>query len=201
MIPAGAHTYSKGDDQFPDVAPAFIERGEGCYAFDAEGNKFLDWGMGLRTVILGHAYPRVVEAATAELRKGSNFTRPSILELELAEELADLIPCAEMVKFAKNGSDVTTAAVRLARAATGRDLVAFPREQPFLSVDDWFIGSTEMNSGVPEAVQKLSLTFSYGDSQSVEDLFERHAGEIACVILEAATVVPPPPGFWNASAS
>ena len=121
VIPAGAHTYSKGDDEFPDGAPTFIERGEGCYAFDAEGNKFLDWGMGLRTVILGHAYPRVVEAATVALRKGSNFTRPSILELELAEELADLIPCAEMVKFAKNGSDVTTAAVRLARAATGRD--------------------------------------------------------------------------------
>jgi glutamate-1-semialdehyde 2,1-aminomutase len=195
VIPAGSHTYSKGDDQFPDSAPAFIERGEGCYAYDTEGNKFLDWGMGLRTVILGHAYPRVVEAAAAELRKGSNFTRPSILELELAEELVDLIPCAEMVKFAKNGSDVTTAAVRLARAATGRDLVAFPREQPFLSVDDWFIGSTEMNSGVPEAVQKLSLTFSYGDSRSIEDLFERHKGEIACVILEAATVAPPPAGF------
>jgi glutamate-1-semialdehyde 2,1-aminomutase len=195
LIPAGCHTYSKGDDQFPASAPSFIDRAEGCYAFDPDGRRFLDWGMGLRTVILGHAHPRVVEAAVAELRKGSNFTRPSTLEADLAEDLVDLIPAAEMVKFAKNGSDVTTAAVRLARAATGRDLVAFPSDQPFLSVDDWFIGRTEMRSGVPRAVQELSLTFPYGDLNSIERLFDEHSGRIAAVILEAATTSHPPAGF------
>jgi glutamate-1-semialdehyde 2,1-aminomutase len=195
VIPAGCHTYSKGDDQFPALAPAFIVRAEGCYAYDSAGREFLDWGMGLRTVILGHAYPRVIEAAMAALRNGSNFTRPSPLELEFAEELVELIPCAEMVKFAKNGSDVTTAAVRLARAATGRDLVAFPGDQPFLSVDDWFIGATEMSSGVPEAVKQNSLTFPYGDVQALEQLFEQHPCAIAAVILEAATTAPPPPRF------
>jgi glutamate-1-semialdehyde 2,1-aminomutase len=195
LIPGGCHTYSKGDDQFPALAPPFIARGDGCHAFDPDGRKYLDWGMGLRTVILGHAYPRVTEAAIAELRNGTNFTRPSLLEVEFAEELVDLIPCAEMVKFAKNGSDVTTAAVRLARAATGRDLVAFPREQPFLSVDDWFIGATEMNSGVPEAIRRISLTFTYGDARSLEQLFEQYPDTIAAVIMEAATTSPPPPGY------
>jgi glutamate-1-semialdehyde 2,1-aminomutase len=195
LIPAGSHTYSKGDDQFPALAPRFIVRGEGCYAYDEEGTEFLDWGMGLRTVILGHAYPRVVGAAVDALRNGSNFTRPSPLEVELAEELAATIPCADMVKFAKNGSDVTTAAVRLARAATGRDLVVFPGDQPFLSVDDWFIGATEMNAGVPDAVQELSLTFPYGDARALEALFERRPDAIAAVVLEAVTMDPPPPGF------
>jgi glutamate-1-semialdehyde 2,1-aminomutase len=195
VIPAGCHTYSKGDDQFPANAPSFITRGEGCYAFDPDGRRYLDWGMGLRTVILGHAYPRVTEAVTAELGRGTNFTRPSPVEVEFAEELVELIPCAEMVKFAKNGSDVTTAALRLARAATGRDLVAFPKEQPFLSVDDWFIGSTEMSSGVPEPIRKLSLTFQYGDARSLEQLFEHHPGAIAAVIMEAATISDPPPGY------
>src|SRR5919202_615093 len=89
-IPAGCHTYSKGDDQFPANAPAFLVRGEGVRAWDPDGNEFLDWGMGLRSVILGHAHPRVVEAATAELQRGTNFTRPSTIELEVAEELIDL---------------------------------------------------------------------------------------------------------------
>jgi glutamate-1-semialdehyde 2,1-aminomutase len=194
-IPAGAHTYSKGDDQFPELAPAMIESGSGAHAVDVDGNRFLDWGMGLRSVILGHAYPRVVDAVVAEVRRGSNFTRPAPIELEVAEQLIDLIPCAEMVKFAKNGSDVTTAAVRLARASTGRKLVAFPAEHPFFSVDDWFIGSTAVDSGVPQEVRDLSLKFEYGDLASLERLFDEHPGDIACVVTEAATGGPPPAGF------
>jgi glutamate-1-semialdehyde 2,1-aminomutase len=194
-IPAGAHTYSKGDDQFPELAPAMIESGSGSHVVDVDGNRFLDWGMGLRSVILGHAYPRVTDAVVDQVRRGTNFTRPSPVELELAEQLIDLIPCAEMVKFAKNGSDVTTAAVRLARAATGRAKVAFPAEHPFFSVDDWFIGSTAVDAGVPQAVQDLSLKFTYGDLASLERLFDGHPGEIACVITEAATGGPPPEGF------
>jgi glutamate-1-semialdehyde 2,1-aminomutase len=194
-IPAGCHTYSKGDDQFPELAPGFIVQGSGCHVVDLDGNRFLDWGMGLRAVLLGHAYPRVVEAVTREVRRGSNFTRPSPIETEVAERLIELIPCAEMVKFAKNGSDVTTAAVRLARAATGRPRVAFPKEHPFFSFDDWFIGSTVVDAGVPEPTRALSLTFAYGDLADLERLFAEHPGEIAAVVTEAATGAEPPAGF------
>ena len=194
-IPAGCHTYSKGEDQFPTNAPAFIVRGSGSHVWDPDGNEFIDWGMGLRSVILGHAYPRIVQAVARQLLDGANFTRPSTIELEFAEQLIDLIPCAEMVKFAKNGSDVTTAAIRLARAATGRDLVAFPSEHPFYSFDDWFIGSTVVDSGVPDAFKRLSMTFPYGDLGAVERLLDEHGDRIAAIIMEAATDAAPPEGY------
>lgn len=194
-IPAGCHTYSKGDDQFPANAPGFIVRGDGCHVWDPDGSEFIDWGMGLRSVILGHAHPRVTDAVVRTVQNGTNFTRPSPVELEVAEQLIDLIPCAEMVKFAKNGSDVTTAAVRLARAATGRDLVAFPAEHPFYSFDDWFIGSTVVDAGVPEAVKRLSLTFPYGDLPAFERLLDEHGAEIAAVVMETATDADPPAGY------
>src|SRR5262245_8063747 len=159
IIPGGAHTYSKGDDQFPEGSPAFIERGAGATVWDPEGRSYLDWGMGLRAVVLGHGYRRVVEAARAMMENGSNFTRPAPVEVELAEDLLAILPGAEMVKLAKNGSDVTTAAVRLARAYTNRKLVALCRDNPFYSFNDWFIGTTSMNAGVPEETSCLSLTF------------------------------------------
>ena len=195
LIPAGAHTYSKGDDQFPENAPGFIERGQGARVWDVDGNEYLDWGMGLRAVLLGHAYPSVVAAAAAELGHGSNFVRPSPLELSLAERLVELIPCAEMVKLAKNGSDVTTAAVKLARAATGRDLIAVCADHPFFSVDDWFIGSTAVDAGIPRATKDLTLTFRYNDLASLERLFVEHRGDIAAVILEPTSFVAPERGF------
>jgi glutamate-1-semialdehyde 2,1-aminomutase len=194
-IPAGCHTYSKGDDQFPANAPKFLVRGEGSQVWDPDGNQFLDWGMGLRSVILGHAHPRVVDAATEALRAGSNFTRPSTLELEVAEQLIELIPAAEMVKFAKNGSDVTTAAGRLARAFTGRDLIAFPQEHPFYSFDDWFIGTTKVDAGVPQDVTALSRTFPYGDLGALEALLAAEGDRIAMVIMETATDADPPEGY------
>ena len=194
-IPAGCHTYSKGDDQFPANAPGFIVRGEGCHVWDPDGREFIDWGMGLRSVILGHAHPRVVRAVTEAVAQGTNFTRPAPIETEVAEQLIELIPCAEMVKFAKNGSDVTTAAVRLARAFTGRDLVAFPAEHPFYSFDDWFIGSTVVDAGVPDHVKRLSLTFPYGDLGALERLLDERGSEIAAVIMETATDTAPPEGY------
>jgi glutamate-1-semialdehyde 2,1-aminomutase len=197
-IPGGAHTYSKGDDQFPQESPGFIRRAKGCFAWDVDGNCFLDWGMGLRTSILGHAYPRIIEAVATELPNGCNFTRPSPLELELAERFIGLIPSAEMVKFAKNGSDVTTAAVRLARAYTGRDLVARCRESQFHSFDDWFIGTTPCDTGIPKVVSDLTLTFPYNDIAGLQALFERHPNEIATVILEPVYYDPPAPGYLAA---
>ena len=191
LIPGGCHTYAKGDDQYPLASPGFIARGEGCRVWDLDENEFIEYGMGLRAVTLGHAYPPVVEAACRQMRFGSNYTRPSNLEVECAEAMVELIGAADMVKFAKNGSDVTTAAVRLARAYTGRDLVAICGDQPFFSVDDWFIGTTAMSAGIPEAIRNLTVKFRYNDSSSVEELFQKHPGEIACLVFEAATAIEP----------
>ena len=197
LIPGGCHTYAKGDDQYPVLAPGFIVRGEGCRAWDLDGNEFIEYGMGLRAVTLGHAYSPVLEAARRQMLLGNNYTRPSAIEVECAEAMVELIEAADMVKFAKNGSDVSTAAVRLARACTGRDLVAVCGDQPFFSVDDWFIGNTAMAAGIPEAIRNLTVTFRYNDSASVEELFLKHPGKISCLVLEAATAIEPADDFLH----
>jgi glutamate-1-semialdehyde 2,1-aminomutase len=195
LIPGGCHTYAKGDDQFPEQAPGFIVRGKGCHVWDPDGNEFIEYGMGLRAVTLGHAFDPVVEAAIEAMKLGNNFSRPSLVESELAELLVDLIPCAEQVKFAKDGSTVITAATKLARAYTGRSIVAFCADHPFFSINDWFIGNTEMAGGIPPAATQLTTTFRYNDIASVEALFDRLPGQIACVILEAERTTPPKDGF------
>lgn len=195
LIPGGAHTYAKGDDQYPVLAPGFIVRGEGSHVWDMDGNEFIEYGMGLRSVTLGHAFKPVVEAAYEQMLRGSNFTRPSPIEVDCSEALLACVEGADMVKFAKNGSDATTAAVKLARAYTGRDLIAICGDQAFFSTDDWFIGSTAMSAGIPQSIQNLTLKFGYNNAESVRQLFQQYPGQIACVILEAATSVEPQPGF------
>jgi len=195
LIPGGAHTYAKGDDQYPTVAPPFIARGRGCHVWDLDGNEYIEYGMGLRAVALGHGFPRVVEAAQREMANGTNFVRPSPLEVTCAEEFLACVPTQDMVKFAKNGSDATTAAVKLARAHTGRDLVAICGDHPFFSTDDWFIGVTAMGAGIPAAIRDLTLKFRFNDAASLERLFQERPGQIACVVLEAETAVAPAAGF------
>ena len=195
VVPGGAHTYAKGDDQYPEGMAPIIRRGWGCRVEDADGNTFIEYGAGLRAVTLGHAFAPVTRAATEAMTAGENFARPSTIELEAAEAFLDIVDRAEMVKFAKNGSDATNGAVRLARAATGRSMVAICADHPFFSVDDWFIGSTAMPAGVPSQVRELTIKFAYNDLDSVRDLFARHPGQIACVVLEAATSVEPAEGF------
>ncbi|GDY32504.1 glutamate-1-semialdehyde 2,1-aminomutase [Gandjariella thermophila] len=195
MIPGGAHTYAKGDDQYPEDLAPVISHGRGAHVWDVDGNEYIEYGSGLRSVSLGHAHPRVLAAVRRELDRGSNFVRPSIVEVEAAERFLTTVPTAEMVKFAKNGSDVTTAAVRLARAVTGRPMVAICRDHPFFSTDDWFIGTTAMSAGVPAATTELTVTFPYGDLAATEDLLNRHEGRIACLVLEPATQQDPPPGY------
>lgn len=195
LIPGGAHTYAKGDDQFPEQAPGFIARGKGCHVWDLDGNEFIEYGMGLRAVTLGHAYEPVVEAAHRQMKLGMNFSRPAKIEVDLAQTMLDLIDGADMVKFAKNGSDVTTAAVKLARAYTGRNIVAICGDQPFFSTDDWFIGATEMNAGIPEAISELTVKFRYNDLEGLQQLFEQYPERIACVFMEAEAAVPPATGY------
>jgi glutamate-1-semialdehyde aminotransferase len=140
--------------------------------------------MGLTSISLGHAYGVVIDAVKSELEKGVNFQRPSYLELETAKAFVSLIPGHDMIKFAKNGSSATTAAVKLARAYTGRKLIAFPSDHPFYSYDDWFIGSTVCNRGVPEEISSLSKTFKSTNLKELENLFEQYPNQIACVITE-----------------
>jgi glutamate-1-semialdehyde 2,1-aminomutase len=194
-IPGGAHTYAKGDDQYPEGIAPIIVRGKGCRVWDVDGNELIEYGSGLRAVTLGHAYEPVDDAVCAQLKRGTNFARPALLELECAEDFLSCIAGAEMVKFAKNGSDVTTAAVKLARAVTGRDMVAICGDQPFLSTDDWFIGSTPMSAGIPVAARALTVKFRYNDLGGVRQLFDEYRGQIACVIMEAETSTPPVDGF------
>lgn len=184
IIPAGCHTYSKGPDQSPLLGPKVISHGKGSHVWDVDGNEYIDWAMGLTAVSLGHAFEPVLSAVRSELEKGVNFQCPSPIEAELAELFLEAVPSADMVKFAKNGSTVTTAAVKLARAYTNKKYVAFCSDHGFFSYDDWYIGAKACNSGVPEEMASLTLTFKYNDIASVEALFAQHPGQIACVILE-----------------
>jgi glutamate-1-semialdehyde 2,1-aminomutase len=195
LIPGGAHTYSKGDDQFPSNAPKIITHGKGCYLWDVDGNKFLDFGMALGSTLLGYAYEPILEVVRKEIDNGVNFTRPSYIEAEVAELLTQIIPSAEMVKFVKNGSDATTSAVKLARAYTGRDYIARCAQDPFNSVDDWFIGSTIVDRGVPKAIRDLTLKFSYNDIEGVKKLFDQYPNQIACFIFEPISIVKPENNF------
>jgi glutamate-1-semialdehyde 2,1-aminomutase len=197
IIPGGSHTYAKGDDQFPETAMPYIERGEGCHVWDIDGNEFIEYGMGIRTVGLGHAYQPVVQAAYRQMLKGSNFVRPAVIELQCAEKFLEMVGNAEMVKFGKNGSDATNGAIRLARAYTGRDLVAVCGSHPFFSVDDWFIGSTPMSSGIPKVIQNLTVKFQYNDLEGVKTLFQQYPDRIACVILEPEKEQEPKENFLH----
>ena len=190
-IPGGAHTYSRGDDQFPSIAPPVLSRGKGAYVWDTHGNRYLDYGMALRAVTIGYADERVNAAAIRQIENGVNLTRATEIELEAAELICDLIPCAEMVKFGKNGSNVTTAAVKIARSYTGRRYVCVPRQHPFFSFDDWFIGVTAIKRGVLADQSATTLVFDYNDIGSLKALFDQYPGQIAAVMLEPATHITP----------
>jgi len=197
VIPGGGHTYAKGDDQYPEGMAPYIVRGSGSHVWDVDGNEFIEYGSGLRAVTLGHAFAPVVDAARRQLEFGVNFVRPAFIELECAEVFRELVPSAEMVKFCKDGSDATSGALKLARAFTGRDLVAVCANHPFFSVDDWFIGSSGMPGGIPEATRRMTVKFNYNDLASVDALFDRYPNQIAAIVLEAEKDVAPVPGFFE----
>ena len=183
-IPGGCHTYSKADNQFPDNAPQAILRGNGCYVIGDDNIKYLDCGMGLSSVSLGHANKEVNNYVKQQIDKGINFSRPSILELKVAKEFLKLIPNHQMIKFAKNGSTVTSAAIKLARAYTNREFVAYPKEHYFYSYDDWFISKQKPNAGTLKETAKKTLTFNQCNLESLKDLFKKNKSKIACVIME-----------------
>ncbi|CAN5362085.1 glutamate-1-semialdehyde 2,1-aminomutase [soil metagenome] len=197
LIPGGGHTYAKGDDQFPEFMPPYIVRGKGCRIWDVDGNEFIEYGMGLRSVVLGHAFGPVINAAARQMKLGTNFGRPSVIELECAEMFLSMVEGADMVKFCKNGSDALDGAIRLSRAYTGRDMIGVCADHPFFSSGDWFIGRTAMNSGIPQSVRKLTVNFKYNNLPSAKLLFDEHPGEIACLILEPQKYEEPVGDYLN----
>jgi glutamate-1-semialdehyde 2,1-aminomutase len=186
LIPGGCHTYSKGRDVFPFNAPAVLARGLGSKVWDNAGKRYLDFGMGLKSVVLGYGNKQVGRAAHRAAMLGNNLSRPSHTEMLAAQTLIELVPSIEMVKFAKNGSNVTTAALKLARVYTGRNYIGVPAEQPFFSFDDWFIGKTKADSGIPREHSKFTFRFKYGDIPDIKRYFDRLRGKIAAIILEPA---------------
>jgi glutamate-1-semialdehyde 2,1-aminomutase len=196
-IPGGAHTYSRGYDQYPSNAPQILARGKGAYVFDPEGARYLDYGMALRAVNIGYAEDEIDAAAYRQIQNGNNLTRPSLIELDAAERLVGLIDSVDMVKFTKNGSTSVSAAVKLARAFTGRELVARCAEHPFFSYDDWFIGSTPITRGIPRETIENTKLFHYNDLASLEALIERYPKQLACVVLEPAATEEPADGFLS----
>ena len=194
-IPGGAHTYSRGYDQYPSNAPQILARGKGAYVYDPEGNRYLDYGMGLRAVNIGYAEDEIDAAAIEQIKNGNNLTRPSTIELEAAELMIELIDSVDMVKFTKNGSTSVSAAVKLARAYTGRELVARCADHPFFSYDDWFIGSTPITRGIPQDTIEKTKLFRYNDIASLEELINRYPEKLACVVLEPASTEEPRDDF------
>jgi len=192
-IPLGSQTFSKSLTQYPrGVSPFFITRGAGSHVWDVDGNEYVDFVNGLAAITLGYADPDVNAAVARQLHDGVIFTLPHPLEITVAEKIVEMVPCAEMVRFGKNGSDATSGAIRLARAYTGRDHVAVCGYHGW---QDWYIGSTARNLGVPAAVRELTHTFTYNDLDSLRKLFEDWQGQIAAVILEPMNAVSPAPGF------
>jgi glutamate-1-semialdehyde aminotransferase len=192
VIPGASQTMSKGPTQWVQgVAPNFLCRARGCRVWDVDGNEYLDFPMALGPVILGHGHPAVVEAITRQLADGITFTLPHPLEVEVAERIAAAVPGVERVRFAKTGSEVTSAAVRVARAVTGRDRII---AAGYHGWHDWYIGTTSRRLGVPESASSLVDAVSAGDLDALRDLLELHRGAVAGVIIEPAGAREPAPG-------
>jgi glutamate-1-semialdehyde 2,1-aminomutase len=192
-IPLGTQTFSKSRTQYPyGASPYFVTRGKGSHVWDADGNEYVDFINSLAAVTLGYSDPHVDAAVKAQLEDGIIFSLPHPIEIRVAEKIRDMVPCAEMVRFGKNGSDATAGAIRVARAFTGRDHVAVCGYHGW---QDWYIGSTARNRGVPKATRDLTHTFAYNDLESLHKLFREWPDQVAAVILEPMNVFEPKPGY------
>ncbi len=196
LIPGASQTMSKGPTQWAQgIAPTYLARGEGCRVWDVDGNEYLDFPMALGPMILGHGHPAVNAAIITQLEQGITFTLPHPLEIEVAERIVGIVPGAERVRFAKSGSDATSAAVRLARALTGRERVIVAGYHGW---HDWYIGSTSWRRGVPGHVVELVDAVRPGDLEAMRAAFEQHPGEVAAAIIEPAGAREPADGELQA---
>lgn len=191
-----AQVLAKGPGQWMrGLAPTYLSRGRGSRVWDVDGNEYIDYSMAVGPVTLGHADPFVDNAIRRQLSEGIAFSLMHPLEVEVAELLRDLIPCAEAVRFGKTGAEATSAAVRIARAVTGRDRVV---TCGYHGWHDWFIGTLPRHAGVPAAVRDLVSTFAYNDLDSLDGVLD---GDVACVIMEPMTFEDPAPGFLDGVAA
>jgi glutamate-1-semialdehyde 2,1-aminomutase len=192
IIPTGTQTFSKGRFCYPSGMPLYIERGKGSHVWDIDGNEYIDFVGGLCPILLGYCDGDVDNSVRAQMEKGTIFSLPHPIEVEVSELLCEVIPCVEMVRFGKNGSDVTSGAVRVARAYTGRDHIA---QCGYHGWQDWYIGVTPRNAGVPQAVRELTHPFLYNDIESLNTIFKLYPNQVACVIMEPMSLVWPKAGY------
>jgi glutamate-1-semialdehyde 2,1-aminomutase len=191
-IPLGSQTFSKSRTQYPvGISPLYIEKAKGCEVWDVDGNKYVDLVSSLASVTLGYGDSRVDSTVRKQLKRGVTFSLPGTLEAEVAEMICNLVPSAEMVRFGKNGTDATTAAIRLARAYTGKDRIVVCGYHGW---QDWYIGSTTRNKGVPQATSELTEVFKYNDLQSLRKILSER-NDVACVVMEPMNLNFPNPGF------
>jgi len=193
VIPMGTQTLSKGPSQFVrGASPIYLERGEGAHVWDVDGNRYLDYPMALGPVLLGYCDPSVDEAIRRQLEDGISFTLMHPLEVEVAERIAGLCPGVEAIRFGKSGSDAVSAAVRAARALTGRDLVL---AGGYHGWHDWYAASTSRAAGVPEAVGALTQRFRFNDAADLARALDEHRGRVAAVVLEPSGAELPAEGY------
>ena len=195
LIPGASQTFSKSSLLYPKGhAPHFLERGQGSHVWDVDGNEYVDMMAALLSVVLGYCDKDVDQAIQTQLKRGISFSLSSNLEAQLAEQIVRLIPSAEMVRFAKNGSDVTSAAVRIARAATGRERVI---STGYHGWHDWYVGTTSRNRGVPAATAQLTHALAFNDLSAMRDLTDKYPNEIAAVIMEPVYAEQPAEGYLS----
>ncbi len=190
-IPLGSQTFSKSLTQYPrGVSPFFIDKGNGSKIWDVDGNEYIDFVSSLAAVTLGYCDKDIDRAVKNQMNNGVIFSLPHRLEMIVAEKLIEIIPCAEKVRFAKNGTDATSASIRIARAYTEKEHVAVCGYHGW---QDWYIGSTNRDLGVPQVVKKLTHKFEYNNIESLEEIFQNN--QIACVIMEPMNIEYPKDNF------
>jgi glutamate-1-semialdehyde 2,1-aminomutase len=194
-IPLGSQTFSKSKTQYPvGISPLYIGKAKGSEVWDIDGNKYYDLVNSLGAVTLGYQNKKIDNQVKKQLKKGTIFSLPGVLEAEVAELIIETVPSAEMVRFSKNGSDATSAAIRLARAYTGKTEIAFCGYHGWA---DWYIGATSMNKGVPDIVSALTHKFEYNNIDSLQEIFNKCENNIAAVILEPMNLAYPKNDFLN----
>jgi len=190
LIPCTTQTLAKGPQQnVKGIAPKYLVKGKGSHVWDADGNEYLDFNMAIGPLSLGYAYDKVDEAIKKQLEDGITFSLMHPLEVEVAEMLNKIIPNAESIRYSKSGADITSAAIRVARAYTKREKVLCCGYHGW---HDWYISVTDRNAGIPQAIQDLTFTFNYNDIQSVVDSIDE---DTAAVILEPFVFEAPKDNF------
>jgi glutamate-1-semialdehyde aminotransferase len=192
-IPLGSQTFSKSKTQYPvGISPLYASKSKGAYLWDIDGNKYIDLVNSLAAVTLGYGDKGLEKSILKQLKLGVSLSLPTKIESEVAELIIELVPSAEMVRFSKNGSDATSAAIRLARAFTGRDQIV---ACGYHGWHDWYIGTTSRNKGIPTAVSTLTHNFQYNDIESLKSALKLNEGKVAAVIIEPMNDTYPQPGF------